>query len=437
MLAEPEGVHMSVKFKNANVLNKDFEISKSQDLIVENNRIKTIRPTDASDDFNYERVIDCNDNYLIPGIKNSHTHNAMVFLRSLSDDLPLHDWLKTYCFPNEAKLTDEDIYYFTLLGIMENLTSGVTGSMDMYKNNYTVAEASYKSGFRVNICDSITQFDKVIAPEEFYNKINNYKGDNGNIVKYTFGLHAEYTNNEEIMKMMSDLTHKYKAEFYVHNSETKFEFDECKKRWGGLTPTQVFEKFGLYDFGGGGYHCVHINDDDVEIFKKRNLTLVTCPGSNVKLASGIPRIKKFLDSGVRIAIGTDGPASNNAIDMFREMYLTTTLQKVTNDDPSALNPKEILKMVMVNGANCLGHKDADSLEEGKLADLVLIDVNKPNMQPRNIFINNLVYACGKQNVKLTMVDGKILYEDGKFFINEDETYIYKKCNELLHNLLNR
>ena len=426
-----------IKFKNANILNKDFNILESHDLIVENNRIKSIRPTDATDDSSYDRVIDCNNNYLIPGIKNSHTHNAMVFIRSLSDDLTLHEWLEKYCFPNEAKLTYEDIYYFTILGIMENITSGVTGSMDMYLDVHAMADASLKTGFRVNIVDTIQKFNKVIAPEEFYLELNNYKNDHGNLVKYTFGIHAEYTNTEEMLKKMSELTHKYKAPFFTHNSETKFEVDGCKERWGGLTPTQVFEKFGLFDYGGGGYHCVYFDDNDIDIFKKHNCIAITCPGSNVKLASGIPKIKKFIDSGLRVAIGTDGPASNNAIDMFREMYLTTTLQKVSNSDPAALKPKEILNMVMKNGASCIGHEDADSLDVGKLADLVLIDVNKPNMQPKNTFINNLVYACGKQNVKLTMIDGKIIYEDGKFFIGEDENYIYKKCNKLLKDLLER
>ena len=428
---------MSVLFKNANILNANFEIDENKDLIVEENRIKSIESHIDRDESSYERVVECSGNYLIPGIKNSHTHNAMVFLRSMSDDLQLHDWLKKYCFPNEAKLTYEDVYYFTVLGIMENLTSGVTGSMDMYLDNYAMADASLKTGFRVNICDTIQKFNKKIAPEEYYINLNNYKNDNGNLVRYTFGIHAEYTNTEEMFKFMSDLVHKYKAPFYTHNSETKFEYDECKKRWGGLTPTQILDKFGLFDYGGGGYHCVYIDDDDIEIFKKRNLIAVTCPGSNVKLASGIPKVKKFIEKGLKVAIGTDGPASNNAIDMFREMYLTTTLQKVSNSDPAALNPKEILKMSMVNGAECIGHKDADSIEVGKLADIVLIDINKPNMQPRNKFINNLVYSCGKHNVKLTMVDGKILYEDGKFHINEDEEYVYKKCNELLKNLLER
>lgn len=428
---------MAIKFKNANILDKSFEILYSHDLIVDGNRIKTIRPTLANDSDIYDRVIDCNGNYLIPGIKNSHTHNAMVFLRSLADDLPLADWLTKFCFPNEAKLTYEDIYYFTILGIMENLSSGVVGSMEMYLDLNAVADASLRTGFRVNICDTIQKFNKKISPEEFYLSLNNYKGDNGNIVKYTFGIHAEYTNTKEIIKTISDLTHKYKAPFFTHNSETKREVEECKERWGGLTPTQVFEEYGLYDFGGGGYHSVYLDDKDMEIYKKHNVIAVTCPGSNVKLASGIAPIKKYLDYGIKVAIGTDGPASNNAIDMFREMYLTTTLQKVVNKDASVLNAKDILNMTMVNGAICVDHTDGDVLDEGKLADIVMIDVNKPNMQPLNTFINNLVYSAGKANVKLTMVDGKVLYEDGKFFINEDEQYIYKKCNELLQNLLNR
>ena len=320
---------------------------------------------------------------------------------------------------------------------MENLSCGVTGSLDMYLDNYAVAEASLLTGFRTTMSETLQKFNKKIIPEEYYINLNNYKNDNGNLIKYTLGLHAEYTNTKETMRLIADLVHKYKGTFFTHNSETKKEVEECKERWGGLTPTQVFEEYDMFAYGGGSYHCIYFDDKDIEIFKKHNLIAVTCPGSNVKLASGIAPIKKFLDNGIRVAIGTDGPASNNAIDIFREMYLTTTLQKVTNGDPSLINAKEILNMVMVNGAYALGHEDACYIEEGQLADLVLIDVNQPNMQPLNTFINNLVYAAGKQNVKVTMIDGIIRYMDGSYYINEDIKYIYKKCNELLKNLLDR
>ena len=428
---------MSIKFKNAYIINKDFEILKSYDLIVENNRIKAITPSKDVDDNEYDRIIECNHNFLIPGFKNAHAHNAMVFARSLTDDVPLNIWLNEKIFPLEAKLTEEDVYYFTILGIMENLSSGITSCADMYKCYYAMAEAYFHTGFRVNLVDSIMHFDKKIAPEEYYEAFNNYKGDNGNLIKYTFGLHAEYTNNETTFKLMSELIHKYKTPFFSHNSETKLEVEECKERWGGLTPTEVHEKYGLYDYGGGGYHCIYLSDNDIEIFKKHKLYVVTNAASNLKLASGIAPIKKYLDSGIKIAIGTDGPASNNTIDMFREMLLISYLSKFIENNPASLNTRQIVDMTTANSAACIGEPDTDSLEVGKKADIVLIDVETPSMQPKNDFINNLVYACGKPNVKITMVDGKILYEDGKYFINEDEQYIYKKCNELLKNLLER
>ena len=249
---------MLIKFKNADILNKDYEVVESQDLIVENNRIKEIKKTDPNDTSKYDRVVECNRNYLIPGIKNSHSHNAMVFLRSISDDIPLLTWLRTITFPNEAKLTQEDIYYFFFFLIMESLTSGIVASMDMYLDLFAMADASIKTGFRINICDTIQAFNKRIEPEENYVLFNNYKNDNGNLVKYTPGIHAEYTCNEEIFKRVSDLVHKYKSPFFTHNSETKPEVDECKERWNGLTPTQVLDKFGLYDFGGGGLFMMGI-----------------------------------------------------------------------------------------------------------------------------------------------------------------------------------
>lgn len=428
---------MSIKFKNAYILDKDFQLLKAYDLVVEGNFIKSIKPTDSFDDKDHQRVIECNHNFLIPGFKNLHAHNAMVFARSLTDDVSLYEWLNEKIFPLEAKLTDEDVYYFTILGIMENLTSGITMCADMYKCYDAMAEAYYHTGYRVNLVDSVMHFDKLINPEEKFHKYNNYKDDNGNLIRYTFALHAEYTNNESTFKLMSDLIHKYKKPYFSHNSETVKEVAECKERWKGLTPTEIQEKYGLYDYGGGGYHCIHFSDHDIEIFKKHNLSIVTNAASNLKLASGIAPIKKFLREGLNVCIGTDGPASNNTIDMFREMYLISTLAKHVDKDPAAIVASEVVKMAIENGARAMGYEDTDSLQEGKRADIVLIDVNYPNMQPKNDFVSNLVYACGKNNVALTMVDGKILYEEGKFFVGEDPNYIYKKCNELIKNLLER
>lgn len=215
---------------------------------------------------------------------------------------------------------------------------------------------------------------------------------------------------------------------YTHNSETKNEVDGCIERY-GKTPTVFLDSIGMFDYGGGGFHCVHMTDEDLNICKEKKIWVVTNPASNVKLASGIAPIKKMLDMGIGLAIGTDGAASNNCLDMFREMFLTTALQKVSIPDASAVDANDVLYMATVGGAYAMGLTDCDTLEKGKCADLIIIDLNQPNMQPLNNISKNIVYSGSKQNVKLTMVAGKILYEDGKFNIGVAPEEVYAKVNE--------
>ncbi|WP_281532749.1 amidohydrolase family protein, partial [Anaerocolumna aminovalerica] len=182
------------------------------------------------------------------------------------------------------------------------------------------------------------------------------------------------------------------------------------------------------------YHCVHVTEEDLAVFQKRGLTVVTNPGSNSKLASGIAPITKMLNMGINIAIGTDGPASNNGLDMFREMYLVTVLQKLKEDDAAAAPANQVLYMATAGGAKAMGLNEMDTLEAGKKADLVILDLHQPNMQPINNITKNIVYSGSKQNVKLTMVNGKVLYEDNQFYIGEDVENIYRKANEIINRL---
>jgi 5-methylthioadenosine/S-adenosylhomocysteine deaminase len=237
------------------------------------------------------------------------------------------------------------------------------------------------------------------------------------------------------MEGLGEMARKYKLPVSVHNSETAKEVRECVEKY-GKTPTELFDSLGIYDYGGAGFHCVHMSDRDIEIFRERGVYAVTCPGSNAKLASGIAPICKMLDSGVKLAIGTDGPSSNNCLDMFREMFLMTALQKLKNDDAAACPAPEVLKAAVCGSARAMGLDDCDYLAEGKQADLIVIDLNQPNMQPLNSIANNLVYSGSKQNVKLTMCAGKVLYEDGKFSIGEDMSVIYGKANEIINRMKN-
>ncbi|MDD3938805.1 MAG: amidohydrolase family protein, partial [Bacilli bacterium] len=225
------------------------------------------------------------------------------------------------------------------------------------------------------------------------------------------------------------LANELKAPVFTHISETQNEVDGCIERHGD-TPAVYFEKLGLFNYGGGGFHGVYLTEQDMEIFKRRNLHLVTCPSSNTKLASGIAPIQKFLDFGINLSLGTDGPASNNSLDFFREMFLVTGLSKLKTMDPTSLDGYQVLKMATVGGARALGLDDVDTLEVGKLADIIMIDLYRPNMQPINNIEKNIVYSGSKENVKMTMINGRILYEDGNFLLGESIEDIYKRAQEI-------
>ena len=231
------------------------------------------------------------------------------------------------------------------------------------------------------------------------------------------------------MEYVASLTQKYKAPMFVHSSETKGEVQGCIERH-GVTPTVLFDKLGMYDYGGGGFHCVYMSDEDIDIFKRRKLCVVLNPASNLKLASGIAPVTRFLSEGIDLAIGTDGAASNNALDFFREMYLVTALAKCRELDASVCDANKVLEMACVGGAKAMGLIDCDCIAAGKKADMTVINLHRPNMHPLNNISKNIVYAGSKENVRLTMVNGKILYENGEFFIGEDAGKLYAEADKI-------
>ena len=432
---------MNIRFYNAKILvpaeNHKFQITEGE-LWVKGKEICYIGDGKTGIDavcpngvaFVWEREIDAKGNLLMPGFKDAHTHTAMTFLRSYADDLPLQDWLNKQVFPKEGQLTEDDGYWLNILGIMEYLTSGITSNFDMYFFPPVDAKASVDTGFRTVQTSGLNNFGGTVElMEENYHIVN----EMSDLTSFIVGFHAEYTTSKELMEGVAKLAQKLKSPVWLHNSETKLEVEECKARW-GMTPTQLTDALGMYEYGGGGYHCVWFEDADFEIYKKKKLTAVTNPASNLKLASGICPTKRFVDEGILMAIGTDGPASNNCLDMFREMFLTSALAKVREMDAECVSADEILYMATTGGAHAMQLFDCDSLAVGKKADLVMIDLNQPNMQPENNIVKNLVYSGSKQNVKLTMVNGKILYEDQKFDIGFDPADIYRRANEIIRRM---
>ena len=381
----------------------------------------------------WDREIDCQGNLLLPGFKNAHTHSAMTFLRSYADDLQLQDWLTKQIFPMEAKLDGEMIYHLTKLAVLEYLTSGITAVFDMYLTPETTAQACVEMGMRCVQVSGVSGqegFEESLAKmEERYHTLNQMDP----LHSYFIGFHAEYTCSKALLEQVAAMAHKYQAPVFTHLSETKAEVEGCKERY-GMSPVKLLDSLGMFDYGGGGYHCVWLDEADMEIFQKRGLSVVTNPASNAKLASGIAPISECLKRGINVAIGTDGPASNNCLDMFREMFLVTGLAKLKEQDAAAVDALEVLKMATVNGSLAMNLPDTDVLAEGKAADLIMIDLHQPNMQPLNNIPKNLVYSGSKQNVKMTMIGGKILYENGAFTKAYDVEEIYRKANEIIDSL---
>lgn len=420
-----------IRFYNGKTLSFGGGIKLSDDEVwVDGNSIVYVGPV-REDMPAFQRQIDLKGDLLMPGFKDAHTHTAMVFLRSYADDLPLQDWMYNKVFPYEAKLTPEAIYQFTRLGIMEYLSSGITASFDMYFYNEAYAKANVDCGFRTVICSAMNDFDADPTNiEREYLRFNNYN----ELVSYKLGIHAEYTTSLQRMEYMASLAEKYQAPCYMHCCETKTEVEGCIERH-GLTPPQLLDRMGLFRYGGGGFHCVWMSEEDIELFARKGIYAVTNPASNVKLASGIAPVDKLLAAGVPMAIGTDGAASNNALDMFREMYLASCMQKLSLMDAAAGKAEDMLTMACVGGAHAMGLADCDDIAPGKKADLCVIDLHRPNMQPLLNIPKNLVYSGSKENVRLTMVNGRVLYENGQFFIGEEPEEIYRQVNSLCRSML--
>ena len=419
---------MKTLLKNAKILSmKDDQIEEGH-LLVEDNRIAYIGKELPIGKFDKE--IDCEGNLLMPGFKNAHTHSAMTFLRSKADDSSLHDWLFDEIFPREENLRPGCVKELTKVAILEYLTSGITGVVDQYFYPEEFESTCVETGFR---CVNLAMYDKVARPVSDIYKLLTANEKKDYLVKYVLGLHSEYTPDQDMFDTTKKLLEETKLPFYVHLSETYDETKSCiEKR--GCTPMEFFDSMGFFNNGGAIFHGVYLSDHDIEIIKKRNVVVVSNPSSNMKLASGVAEITKLLNKGVIVALGTDGPASNNALDMFREMYLVTGLQKLITKNPVSIPAFEVLKMATVNGAKAMNLTDGDTLEVGKLADIIMIDLSRPSMQPVNNIINNLVYAGEKDVVKMTMVNGKVLYMDHKFYIGEDIKDIYSKVQKLTDEL---
>ena len=428
---------MSLLIKNALILTPDTEI-KSGYIGIDGDTIDYISA--AAPEKRYDREKDMAGKLIMPGLINAHTHAAMTLLRGVGSDKSLQDWLFGSVVPIEDKLTPEDIRVGSELAIMEMLAGGVTSFSDMYFSPMETVKAVLSSGMKANINRPVQSFDPEERGEDSYRvreAIELYEAANGlggGRVLIDFCVHAEYTCNERVTRYLSDIVRARGGNLHIHLSETKKEQLDCIDKY-GKTPAMWFNDLGAFDSGAFAAHCVWLDDRDFDIFREKGVKAVHNPTSNMKLGSGFTPVQRMLDEGITVALGTDGTASNNNLDMFEEMPLASVIHNGFSGDPTIMKPADVIKMATVNGARVQRRDDTGELAVGKKADMIAIDLDRPHLTP-NLDTRALVcYSAHSSDVVMTMVNGNILYENGEFLTIDRERVMHetRKTVERLYN----
>ena len=357
------------------------------------------------------RGIDLSGAIVMPGIVDAHCHAPMTLLRGVGGGLPLKRWREEAIFPAEATMTDEDVAAGMTWGAMELLAGGVTCVADMYEHSLAGAAALAETGIKANVCRPGLAFDDGTPEgrlEECIDFVRNFRDSNGRLFA-DICIHSEYLTNEKFCRALAEANREFTRPLNVHISETKREHEECIARH-GKTPMAYLAETGLLDYGGYAAHCVWCTDDDFKIMADRNVSLVHNPSSNMKLASGFARVCRAAELGVNVALGTDGPASNDNLDMFEEMHLTSLIHKGVLLDPTVLSPWEVIEMATVNGAKALGRYDTGEIAVGKAADFCVVALDKPHLNPCVDPAHLIVHSAHASDVAMTIVDGRIVYE---------------------------
>ena len=364
--------------------------------------------------FVVDRRIDgCGEKLLIPGLINSHTHIPMTILRNAADDLKFHDWLFGRILPLEDKLIPEDAYWGTQLGLMEMLRTGTTCFLDMYFHIDHIAQAICDAGGRAVLSRGLMGGERGEALlAEAVDETARWRGREN--LSLMLAPHAPYTCDPGYQREVAQTARQLDVGIHTHISESEREVEEIVAKY-GKRPPALLEETGLLTARTVAAHCVHLDEADIEILARKGVHVAHNPVSNLKLANGVAPVPKLLAAGVNVTLGTDGAASNNTLNLFRDLGLATLLHKGVSGDPQAVPAGEGLKMALANGARALGLGDrVGRLAEGYAADLALIDLKHPNLQPVNDPLTALAYSASGHEVELTMVGGRILYENGAY-----------------------
>ena len=409
---------MKYLFKNARIYAPDTVIENGY-LATDGALITYVGTARPLGEFDGEKEM--SGKLLMPGLVNCHTHTPMTLLRGVGTDLPLQTWLFDHVFPIENRLTPEMMKAGTEMALLEMISTGTVSFTDMYFYPDTMAESILRSGMKANISQHVQSFDTAgkyadnaqVHTMEHLTETWHGAGDGRILVDAS--LHAEYTSfSEEVARGVADYAKAHGLRAHVHLSETAAEHEECKVRRGGLTPAGWYESIGIFDVPCTAAHCVWVEPADREIFCRRGVSVTHNPTSNMKLGSGFAPIPELLAEGVNVALGTDGAASNNNLNLFEEMHLAAIIHDGHRRDPAVIKAREVVTMATRSGALAQGRTDCGILAPGKRADVIAVDLERPHLVPDLDTAGLLAYAAQGSDVVMTMADGQILYENGEF-----------------------
>lgn len=405
------------------------------DILIENDKIAVLGNV-SEEQAGGAEVIDGKNTIAMPGLVNTHTHAAMTLLRSYADDMELMPWLNEKIWPAEAKFVNEYIYWGSALAAVEMIQSGTTTFADMYDSMHEVARVTEESGLRANLARGCVVFSdpELKNIQKNVRLYENFHNTADGRIKVWFAPHAPYTCPPEYLSKIVEAADQCKTGIHVHLAETQDELKQIREGY-GKTPTEYLNDLGVFNLPTLAAHSVYLTDSDIAILKEHNVGIAHNPSSNLKLASGIADIPKYLQAGLNVGIGTDGCSSNNTLNMFKEMTICSFVQKVNAMDPTVLPAEEILKLATIGGAKAMRWDDEiGTLEVGKKADLILVDLNKPHFAPWNNSVSDLVYSAQGSDVKTTIVNGKVLMKNYEV-LTMDVEKIMAETSRIARNVL--
>lgn len=404
-------------------------IIKDGAIAIKNNEIIFVGKRTSADGVHAEKKINAKGKVAVPGLINCHTHVSMTLMRGIAEDKPLNTWLKEAIWPLEAKLTPEDIYAGALLGCLEMIKNGTTCFADMYFQEEAVAKAVKESGLRAVLAEGIIEAEnKALGEKMLKNSVNfaeKFSGYAEGRVTTMLGPHAAYSCSPELLVKVRDKASELGVGVHTHLAESAEMFEKIEKKH-GCSEVEFLKNLGFFKAHVLAAHCINLTENDRRILAEHHVNVVYVPVANMKLGLGAAKIKELTSLNVNVALGTDGPASNNTLDMLETMKVGALLQKLVYLNPEALSAHEVLRMATLNGAKALGlEKNIGSLEAGKKADIILIDFSKPHLKPLHDVYASIVYSAHGSDVDTVIVDGKILMENRQVKTLDEQTVMAK------------